>query len=189
LLLIAGKFESFAESIFEEFVFKLNELKLPCHKIPDPIRLQHSFQALQILDGGQLRNKSDEVIKLFNQIGKLWVTSEMFCELRIDNSFSYGKHGSKEFAKLFERIGIVDVFDEVKLTEKLEIVSTEDPMERLIDFRGVFNSVCSMRNNILHQDVSPNLNTGEIEQYRQQFEAFAVKLDAYLANRLTVTQT
>jgi hypothetical protein len=86
--------------------------------------------------------------------------------------------------KLFERIGITDIFVEIKVTEKVETVSTDELQVRLVDFRGVFNSVCSMRNNILHQDESPNLNTGEIEQYRQQFESFAIGLDAFLSKLL-----
>ena len=185
LLLIAGKFESFAESIVEEFIFKLNELGLPSHLIPDTIRLQHTFYALRELETIQPRHKHGEAKTLFCELGKLWNSSEQFLTLKVDMRLSFGKHGESELIKLFERIGITDIFDVIQLTEKLETISTEAPVERQIDFRGTFNSVTSIRNNILHEDASPNLNTVQIREYRRYFENFAIKLDSHLAGILS----
>jgi len=93
LLLIAGKFESFAESIVEEFVFKINELGLPSHQIPDTIRLQHTFYALQALEKIRPRQKHVEAKVLFCELGRLWASSENFTTLEVDARLSFGKHG------------------------------------------------------------------------------------------------
>lgn len=182
LLLIAGKFESFAESIVEEFIFEINGLGLPSHLIPDTIRLQHTFCALQALDKVRPRQKHAEAKVLFCELGKLWASSENFTTLEVDARLSFGKHGEDELSKLFERIGIVDIFDVIKLTEKLETVSVEAFVDKPVDFKGIFNSVTAMRNNILHEDASPNLNTNQIREFRRHFENFAIKLDLYLTS-------
>jgi hypothetical protein len=76
----------------------------------------------------------------------------------------------------------VDIFDVIKLTEKLETVSVEALIDKPIDFKGVFNSVTAMRNNILHADASPNLNTNQIREFRRHFENFAIKLDLHITS-------
>jgi len=184
LLLIAGKFETFSESIVEEFVFKLNALSLPSHSIPDAIRLHHTFYALRSLDKVRNRQAQKEAISLFCSLGKLWASEEACSILKVESKFSFGQHGEAELIKLFEKVGVGDVFEVITLSESLETVSTETPINSVVDFRGIFNSVTNMRNNILHQDASPNLNTDLIRKYRQYFEVFAGRLDEHLATLL-----
>src|SRR5438309_11814805 len=64
LLLVAGKFEAFAESIVEEFVFLFNEMELTCNKIPDTLRLHHTFSALRVLEHVRHRQKHEEAVIL-----------------------------------------------------------------------------------------------------------------------------
>jgi hypothetical protein len=189
LLLIAGKFESFAESLLEEFVFLLNEKRMPCNCLPDVIRANHTFRALDNL--GQLRHKHKQAdaISLFVSMGRLWTSQEIFTEIKLDCSFAYGKHGAGELIKLFEKIGIDDVFLAIQISETVESVSSDMPVTKPVDFRGTFNSVCGMRNNILHEDESPNLTAFDTRKYRSHFESFAEKLTNYLADMLRNQRT
>lgn len=186
LLLIAGKFESFIESLLEEYIFKINQSAIPANKVPDPIRLHHSFYALRDFQNDQYRSRPKEAADVLTQLGKLWATAEPVSKLRFECKFSYGKHGEKELTKIFEKVGLSDLFEQIKLTETIETVSSDQPVLSAIDFRGIFNSVCSMRNNILHEDKSPSLNTEEIATFKKQFEQFAIGLDAYLTGVLPV---
>jgi len=117
-------------------------------------------------------------------LGKLWASEEACSILKVESKFSFGQHGEAELIKLFEKVGVGDVFEVITLSESLETVSTETPINSVVDFRGIFNSVTNMRNNILHQDASPNLNTDLIRKYRQYFEVFAGRLDEHLATLL-----
>jgi hypothetical protein len=184
ILLIAGKFESFAESIIEELIFKLNECQLPCDQIPTGLRLQHTFDALAGLEHLRHPYKQEEAAALFHQLGKLWVTTEKFKDLAVEAKLAFGRHGEAELIKLFEKVGIPDIFDLVKLVESVESLSSDAPVEVPIDFRGIFNSVTAIRNNILHEDASPNLSTAQIKSHRLYFEQFAVGVDSHLAQLL-----
>jgi hypothetical protein len=186
LLLIAGKFESFVEAIISEFIYQLNQGKLPSQKIPPSIRLQHTFTLLKDFDKiVNAKHKYPEAEELFAQLGRLWASHESCTYLEITAKFSYGKHGEAELVKLFEKIGVDDIFESVKLTENVDSVSEDMPVVKTIDFRGKFNSVCAMRNNILHEDATPDLNSEGVREYTRLFKEFAIRLDSYLASNLS----
>jgi hypothetical protein len=184
LLLIAGKFEAFAESLVAEFIFRLNERALPCNQIPNVIRLHHTFNALSKLETVRQKHKHPEALLLFNELGRVWATQETFSDLEIEASFSFGQHGEAQLVKLFEKIGVEDVLNSVSLDDEVETVSTDAPVSTPVDFRGIFNSVTNMRNNILHEDASPNLNSVQVRRYRTYFERFARQLDDHLTGIL-----
>jgi hypothetical protein len=184
LLLIAGKFEAFAESLIEEFVFRINEHQLPCHKIPDALRLHHTFRALGKLETVRQKHKHPEALQLFNELGKVWAPQASFIEIEIESSFSFGQHGEAQLVKLFEKIGVEDVLNVVSLVDQMETVSADTTVPTPVDFRGIFNSVTNMRNNILHEDASPSLNTVQVKRYRIYFEEFARKLGNHLEDIL-----
>jgi hypothetical protein len=48
----------------------------------------------------------------------------------------------------------------------------------------IFNSACSIRNNILHQDATPSLDVLQVMKFKQHFETFAIKLDSHLCDYL-----
>lgn len=183
-MLVLGKFESFIESVAEEYIYKLNCLDLRPEQIPDRIRYHHTIRALKELDLNQYRHRESDFKNAFKEIAKIWTGSESLKTIEIETKFSFGKHGEKELAKLFERIGIAEIFNVIPITEEIETVSADKPVVRQVDFRGIFNTVCHYRNNILHEDASPSLNTDEITQFQKYFEQFAVKLDSYLTGML-----
>jgi RiboL-PSP-HEPN len=183
LLLIAGKFEAFAESLIDEYIFLLNKRNVPCNRVSEVIRLSHTFRAFKDLSKLRHKHKRSEAILLFTSIAKLWGSQEPL-HLAVDSSFAYGKHGSAELSKLFERIGIDDLFDRIVIMESIESVSTDSPVVTPVDFKGTFNSVCGMRNNILHEDDSPNLTSRDVKRHRIHFELFAEKLGDFLMTTL-----
>lgn len=192
LLLLAGKFENFAEVLAEDYVFAVNQLRPPMNAIPRVLRLQHTFKALKSV--GQLTDaaRHDEAERVFADVGALWGRNAEFTPLNIDCKFSYGKHGEIELRKLFATIGIADVFQVVTVTRPAEQLTGdangEDAAEasgvEVVDFKGVFNSVTNIRNNILHQDASPGLTSTAIRGYREAFRQFAVGIAAFLSASL-----
>ena len=106
-----------------------------------------------------------------------------FNQLRIECKFAYGKHGEKELVKLFSPIGIEDVFTEVEVFIPGESLGDELTKKK-VDFKGVFNSVMHMRNNILHQDASPSLTHESIREYKLAFQGFAEAVTNVLDNNL-----
>jgi hypothetical protein len=174
LLLLSGKFENFIESIAEQYVFIVNQLRLPSNLIPEIMRLHHSLAVISKID---VRNsgKLDEIIRIFSELSPIWATNIEFSDLRIECKFAYGKHGENELKKIFIPLGIEDVFVQVEVFIPDENIIDTVTLKK-VDFKGIFNSVMGMRNNILHQNASPNLTHESVREYRIVFESFSQKL-------------
>jgi hypothetical protein len=183
ILLLTGKFEYFAEHLAEEYIFSVNNLKANADRIPDVLRLSHSLYALRVMEQFRDKRKKELAISVFVQLGKLWATSDRFEKLDVDCKFSYGKHGQVELRKLFGQIGIEDIFEIVKVREPDETLLAETE-EKEVDFAGEFNSVTYLRNNILHQDASPQLTVKEIRRFVNLCRAFSSQLVRILVELL-----
>jgi hypothetical protein len=147
------------------------------------LKLHHSYKSLEKLNIHINKNDVDEIKKRFYELGTIWVSNDNFGNLDIDCKFAYGKHGENEFRKLFNQLGINDVFQEINVFVPDETLGTDTKTQ--IDFRGIFNSVIGMRNNILHQDATPSLTHSDIRKYKTIFQIFAEQLTITLDSQLS----
>ena len=188
-MLLSGKFENFVELVAEEYIFLVNNLNLRSSLLPETIKLSHTYSIIKQLDKELERSiSSDEsgtITRLLNEIGQIWVLDAAFNRLNINCKFSYGKHGEKELIKLFLPLGISDVFAEVKVSIPDENIGNEQTQKK-VDFKGVFNSVMHMRNNILHQNASPSLTHESVREYKFALQGFANAVCVVLDNKLNL---
>ncbi len=184
-LLLASKFENFIERILEDYIDSICQLNLPCTQLPEILLIQHTFQLLNKIESYNAPHKHHKAKDVFKDVGQLWVTENNISRLDIKCKFSYGKHGEKEFQKLFNIIGFNDIFSEIEITDREESLY-DDISEQIIvvDFKGKINSLTNLRNNILHQDASPNLDVNMIEQYKKYIGQFAQKLITLLNTKI-----
>lgn len=187
VLLLTGKFEAFLESVAEDFLFAMNSLR--CHGRHVPLRLlaEHSVKAVQNLrqklDSGNL----DAVRKAFSAVSRLWSDLDPCTRLAVPCRFNYGRHGEDEIVKLFRRLGVDDLFEQVVVHETTrEIYDSEE--EQQVDIRGLVNSLTGLRNNILHQDASPSLTSTTIRQQSTSLKEFARELERLLQALLDATE-
>jgi hypothetical protein len=183
LLLLSGKFENFVEVLTEEYISQVSSLNLRSSIVPEAMKLHHSYAILSKVDSHKNNGKLDEVKQILNEIGEMWTRDTSIGTLNIECKFSYGKHGDKELQKLLAPIGIRDVFADVDVYVVEESIGDE-PATKKVDFRGAFNSVVHMRNNILHQNASPSLTHVTVREYKLVFQGFAQALVRVLDNTL-----
>jgi hypothetical protein len=184
LLLLTGKFENFAESIAEDYIACINYLQPCCDLISDALRLQHTFKLMANFETYKQKHMHEKAVNAFTELGSLWMSNSNSVDLKIDCKFSYGKHGETELKKLFSAIGIDNVFEVISVMKEQETLLGGEDSRFRIDFKGIFNSVTGLRNNILHQNASPNLTTPMIRNYKEDFKLFAQELENYLNNDL-----
>jgi hypothetical protein len=165
LVLLLSKFESFVE----EFVEVYAELQVKkCN-----IRTLERDLYNQLVDGVLLKledfkgkeHKRSEQEKYLLQLAQL--TSDENCYLfeykdYFNSKFNYGKHGEKELEKLLSRFGLK------------EFVKNLDS-----SFFKTFGSLTNIRNNILHEDVTPSLTTQDIRKYIDLFNKFSDDINAF----------
>ncbi len=183
ILLLSGKFENFLELISDTYIYQINKSNLSSKKIPESIKLNHSYKIIEKIRSKKSIIGSEEQTKqFFNEIGAIWVLEDQpFCNVQIECKFSYGKHGEEELKKLFSNIGIDNIFEQIQVV----IPNDDDPNEnKEIDFKGTFNSLTGLRNNILHQNASPNLTHLDVLTNLNIIKAFSNELSTYLDNSL-----
>ncbi|MDD5581494.1 MAG: HEPN domain-containing protein [Methylobacter sp.] len=189
LILLAGKFEAFAEDIAEEYLFSLNELKPLAKEVPLPIKIHHTLKAIKLADKFRHKDRIQDGEKIFTEIAMLWSSDLHAPKLNVDCCFSYGSHGEDELRKLFWNVGIENVFEYVVLEKNQDSLldTVENDLDKVkIDFKGTFNSITNIRNNIIHQDATPNLTIPQIKDYRYLMQNFSTVLEAKLQNTIQV---
>jgi len=171
ILLLTAKLETFFETLLEQFVYVVVQLQLPPSELPVELLVHHSSKALATLENQINKRQFLALRGLFEQLTEVWRPDSPCSDLSIDCSFSYGKHGARAVIKMFQRIGIEDIFGEAVVTEELDDTLTAD-QQRTIDMKGLFNSLTAIRNNIIHEDATPQLTHKEINQWALNFERF-----------------
>lgn len=175
LLLLVAKFENFIEQIADEYIEMLNCLKMCAKYIPRDLKINHSlFLIEKSKDIIEHKHKLNEQVKIFAELGELWNGEGEFTSLSFNTKFNYGKHGDKEIVKLFNCIGIKDVFDTIEVLEDDESMLEESLVT--VDFKGIINSITAIRNNIIHQDATPELTHVDIKKYKKYLESFSIAL-------------
>lgn len=178
LLLLTGKFEAFLEGAAEDFVYALNALQAKGRFVPARILAEHSLHALRDAEQRLRNGQVEELRTLFTHLGRRWTDIEPCADIVIPCKFNYGKHGDGEITRLFKRVGFDDIFATVVVSDSSEVY--EDIAAQTLDIKGTVNSLTNIRNNILHQDATPELTTTSLRKRSVELQQFAVALTAAL---------
>ena len=182
ILLLTAKLESFFEQIVEEFCYQLSSMALPCERLPNPVRIHASRRLLNedflcTLD----RCNEEKVLPAMQALSLLWHDGCVPQDIRVDTSFTYGKHGEKEIRRLFQRVGVNDIFETCKIPYDQETLAVTDRESTDIVTSDV-NALTGLRNFIIHNDGTPNVTHVQISRYRNRLFSFAEKIDQCLGH-------
>lgn len=184
LLFLVAKFEVFLEEAVAEYTFRLQQLKLPATHFPDVIKLHSARYLIDDQFMTALDNLKPSAAEKLKEVSLLWHSDRQIDSIKIDNRFNYGKHGQNAIVGLFARIGIEDVFELCQVCEAEESLTGDPETSRPVDVVADINSMTGIRNNILHNDVTPNLTHWQILEYRRHLVLFADKLVQILEESL-----
>lgn len=185
VLFLGTHLECLFESIAEEYVYKIEQMKLSRRYLPEKLiisSLQHKFTdgLIKKVKAGNPKCKDDLM-----SLAKIIACNEPVTNIDIDTSFSYGKHGSGAVNKLFSRIDIDDVFDKCKVTIYFESMFSDEPEEQEVNIREKFNTLTGVRNGLIHENKSPTVSVfNEILSDIPHYRAFATALENLLDNSL-----
>lgn len=183
ILLLMAKFESFIEHTIEEYVEIINNMNICMSNLPEVLKINHSLYAIEKnKDILEHKHKTKEQIKLFEDLGKVWNSNKIIKKFSINTKFSYGKHGEKDLIKIFQNLGIEDIFKCIKIYEKSASLVEDKCYE--IDFKSKFNSLVNLRNNITHEDATPTLTNLDLNNYERYLESFSNELIKFLNKNL-----
>ncbi|MFL9590457.1 HEPN domain-containing protein [Aeromonas schubertii] len=187
ILFLGTHLECFFESIAEEYVYKIEQMSLPRDKIPEHFLMSYvnNYFNDQLLS--QINKKSIRCKPGLIKLAEIVSCSSPVTELKIDTSFSYGKHGSSELKSLFDRIGINNIFEKCKVYTYEESMLSEERIKNDVDIKSKFDTLTGIRNALIHQNTSPRREMViQIIDDVQHYKAFCTSLSLYMAQQITV---
>lgn len=167
ILLLATKVEGFLEAAADEARYNLLSRSPQASALPSDLVvavLQSTIDEAFLM---KLRAGNSQAIERLKGISE-YIADGPLTSLPLDVRFSYGKHGEKEVRRLFRRLGIVDIFEE--LTRADNIAGESELRGLLADI----NSLTAIRNNIIHSDASPSLTVSQVAGFVDRFSRFSV---------------
>lgn len=186
VVLIASKIEVYVETVFEEFIYGLNEKELPSNKIPKELKFYHTVEKFPEVEILKNHNKIDKNCNIFLSMAKVWSNDADFVKIEINSKFNYGKHGEKEIVNLFKKIGINNILDGMIIETNIEDVYA-DETETIIA-KDKINELIGIRNNILHTSANPAITDLNVKNYINLCKSFCEKIDNILQDRLLSIQ-
>lgn len=151
LLLLTSKFECFLEELVEEVSNWIKSENIPCSALPIEMATHYTHRRSCNLESHYNQARFEEIRVSSTALAKFWLDHDSG-DFEIDCKFSYGKHGEKEVAKLLRRIGVPEPFDVITVE-----IDHADGNTQQVDMAGIVNSLTAIRNNVLHQNASPQL--------------------------------
>ncbi|MES2377045.1 MAG: HEPN domain-containing protein [Bacteroidota bacterium] len=169
IVLLCAKFEAFLESFLEEYAFF--HLNLSSNLTVDRFLYDHMIECivshLEIYKTKPEKRK-ESIVKLATLCG----TAEIrpINDFRVDSKLRFGKHGQGEVERLLKAFGFIDY----AVSEKVK------------SFFITFNSLNSMRNNIIHEDATPSLTHQNVKSYLDSVEEFISGLETIAVNKISL---
>lgn len=159
LVLLCAKFESFLENFLEEYAFE--QMNISSNKTLSNDLLEHLIdnilEELETTKNNPIKRRT-HVYSLVNLCGNEEVSP--VTGFKVNSKFKGGKHGQNEVERLLKKFGFNSVLKE-------KIAST---------FFAKFNSLNNIRNNIVHEDATPTLTHGDVQDYLDIITSFVNRL-------------
>jgi hypothetical protein len=174
LLLLTSKFECFLEELVEEVANWIRTKSVPCSSLPIEIATHYTYHRSAHLESHYNQSKFNEIKTSATALAKFWLDQDS-SDFEIDCKFSYGKHGEKEVAKLLRRIGVPSPFEVIDVE-----IEAPDGSTQKVDMAGIINSITSIRNNVLHQNASPQLTHHFLIEKHKCLLQFCKKLVSHI---------
>lgn len=184
VVLLGAKFESCIENIIEEYVNKIND-ESSKYIVPDELKFSSIYNKLFLYKEKINKNHYDcfQLDQTFLEDISKFVSGIInnSNRLKINNKFSYGKHGYKEMVKLFKNIAVDIQIENFNIYHKESIFSG---VVQDISFESEFNKFTNNRNIVIHENECPNITGDDIKNTVNIFKEFIKRIDSELCDRL-----
>lgn len=172
---IATDMEVFFESIVETFDDILRNKNIKNHLIPESVRFHIVTQKIDEAFIGQVKNRKITAIQTIQYLSALWSPEHDFTG-GISSDFDYGKHGSSAVERLFNRVGIEDLFNLIKFFDESDSSMIDQKEE--VNIKGLIDSITNYRNKVIHEGEAINITDFQIEKTMKQLSRMSKEVSA-----------
>lgn len=145
---LVTSFEVFCERSVRQFLKKFNRIELTTCKIDDRLRLEQSKKLIsELVDLINHEHKENDSKSKLEKLMRLWGDGNKY-PLDYKPKLPKGKHGEIHIGKLFTSIGVLNIFDSIKI-ESQEQSLLDDVT--LLDVQGFIRDITEKRNIAIHE--------------------------------------
>src|ERR1700744_289693 len=155
VVLLCAKFEAFLENFLEEYAFY--HLNKSSNLSVDRFIYNHIVDCIINiieLQKGKPDKRKERILKLAVLCGEVEVRP--ISNYDFDPKLKFGKHGQGEVERLLKVFGFVEYVN----------------LDSVKSFFITFNSLNSIRNNIIHEDATPSLTHQNVKSYLNSVKVF-----------------
>ncbi|MFC1043577.1 hypothetical protein ACFGZC_05755 [Pasteurella multocida] len=176
--------EVYIERLSRPFSDECSNLK--AYTLPTRVRIEHSRKILNSLNKKIDLNHGEHYRyceKLFLDISNIWGNKNHKIKLNYSLKFSSGKHGDKEIEKIFERIGIDNIFSRIEIVQNSPTLLDD---EQFLNVRLFIQELVNHRNLAIHQGVnlSDRFSIENIKEKIDTLKDIFIQINFILDNHL-----
>lgn len=159
LVLLCSKIEAFIESFLDEYAY--NQMSILSNKTISRDIFNHIIDQI-ITDLECTKGKINKRRVHIDNLVRLCGDEEIFPinDMKVCSKLKMGKHGQAELERLLRTFGFSQILPELEVS----------------GFFQKFNSLFSIRNNIIHEDATPSLTHNDVQSYLDVMKFFANRL-------------
>lgn len=162
---VVTSFEVYIERLLKQFIKKYNMIGLPSCRLNKKIKIECSkkiIKQLQVIL--EHEHKEVEASKKLIEISDIWSEGK---EITVDLETKYprGKHGEVQFSKLFQKVGIDNIFCRINVESNEESMVSEDEF----NISNFVQEITTKRNLAIHEGV-PLHNRISLENLRKYID-------------------
>lgn len=164
--------ETFLERTLESYIKSLIELDLQPSKIHKNIKKEHlKFKFNRALELAKHIDKDDKLFDLFSEISDFF-NDKNIQKIEIDLNLGMGKHGEKEIAKLFHKIGFINIFESCLIIDDSNSSILDN--QKYLNVEKFIQDIIRKRNLAIHNGISfhSEFSIQKLEKYSKYLEIF-----------------
>lgn len=187
VLLLSAKLEKYVKDSAQEYVQKLLKLNLTKNDIPWELFVEIIKNEVNTINKVKIENYlTKETYKERSRVLSLiWDDKKILKSLKCaEFSISISNNGTNEFERVYKKIGFPNIINELE-----DYVLNDDVLDSICSLTSYsikekINSIIHMRNNIIHDDATPQITPSDIKLYIEVVKSFVDQIDSKLGNTI-----
>lgn len=187
VLLLSAKLEKYVKDSAQEYVQELLKLNLTKNDIPQELFVEIIKNEVNTINNVKIENylTKEKYIERSRVLSLIWDDKRILKSLKCEEfSISISNNGTNEFESVYKKIGFPNIINELE-----DYVLNEDVLDNICSstsysIKEKINSIIHMRNNIIHDDATPQITPSDINLYIEVVKSFVDQIDSKLGNTI-----
>ena len=173
--------------IAQEYVQELLKLNLTKNDIPQELFVEIIKNEVNTINKVKIENYlTKETYKERSRVLSLiWDDKKILKSLKCaEFSISISNNGTNEFERVYKKIGFPNIINELE-----DYVLNDDVLDSICSLTSYsikekINSIIHMRNNIIHDDATPQITPSDIKLFIDVVKSFVDQIDSKLGKTI-----